>query len=438
MSPTAGRRRLVAAVVIVAGVGLLGVSVSTLFVRDSEPAPAATAATEQSSLNRTIDAAQAKLRRTPMDPATWALLGTAYIEQARVVGDPAYYAKAQGALEKSLEQQADGNGPALIGMGALANARHDFAEARDWGERARAAAPNTAATYGVLADAYTQLGLTEQATDAVQRMLDIEPGVPSFARASYDLELRGRTELAREAMGRALDTAAGPADAAFCNYHLGELAFDSGKFAEAAEHYADGLRGDPANAALLQGRAKVDAAEGRTDDALAGYRDLVTRVPLPQYLHEYAVLLASAGKRAEADAQFALLDRQRELAAASGATDDLADSAVAADRGDAAGALRLAEAEWARRQNVLVADALAWALHLNGRDAEALGYADKAAALGWRNATFDFHRGMILAGLGRADEAAAALDRALATNPRFSPLHAPVAEQTVAALRGGR
>ncbi|GLZ41941.1 tetratricopeptide repeat protein [Actinokineospora sp. NBRC 105648] len=435
MSPTPGRRRVLAVAVIVAGVGLLGATVATL-VAPADPAPAPTATADRPPLERTIATAQDKLRRTPRDPATWALLGTAYIEQARVTGDATYYPKAQGALEKSLAQQADGNGPALIGLGALANARHEFGTARDWGERARVAAPDTAEVYGVLADAYTQLGQAEQATAAVQRMLDLEPGVASFTRAAYDLELHGRVDDAREALDRALAASVSVADASFCRYHLGELAFDSGKLDEAEAHYADGLRADPTNAALLQGRAKVAAARGRTDEAIAGYRDLVARVPLPQYLHEYALLLTAAGQ--PADSQFAVLDKQRTLAQASGAVDDLADSVVAADRGDAATALRLAEAEWGRRQNVLVADAMAWALHLNGRDAEALSYADKAAALGWRNATFLFHRGVILAGLGRAGDAVSTLEEALRVNPDFSLLHGPEAQRALTELRGPR
>jgi Flp pilus assembly protein TadD len=99
-------------------------------------------------------------------------------------------------------------------------------------------------------------------------------------------------------------------------------------------------------------------------------------------------------------------------------------------------ALRLAEAEWARRQPVFVADALAWALHLNGRSAEALTFADRAASTGWRNATFSFHRGMILAALGRDTEAATALDDALRVNPHFSPVGARTARATLADLRG--
>jgi tetratricopeptide (TPR) repeat protein len=290
--------------------------------------------------------------------------------------------------------------------------------------------------YGVLTDAYTQLGDTEAATTALQRMLDLRPGVSSFTRAAYEFELHGHVDDARRALDRALADAVDPADIAFCRYRLGELAFDNGDVATAARHYEAGLRAVPHDAPLLQGTAKVAAARGQTGKALAGYRDLVSRLPDIQYLQEYALLLTSAGDGELAARQYALIEQQQQLQAASGASDDLAAALVAADRGDAGQALQHAQAEWARRQPVFVADALAWALHLSGRDAEALTYADHAARTGWVNATFSYHRGMILAGLGRDAEAVTALTEALRVNPNFSPVEARTARATLANLRG--
>ncbi|MCR6490679.1 tetratricopeptide repeat protein [Amycolatopsis sp. OK19-0408] len=429
-------RRILAVVVLVAGAVALVASVSagqSAPVAGPAPVPVA-----QDTLAHSISVAQDKLRRTPRDPLTWAQLGTAYVEQARITADPAYYPKAQGALEKSLQQQPDGNGAALIGMGALANARHDFAAAKTWGERAEAALPDTAESYGVLADALTQLGDAGAATDAIQRMLDHKPGVSSFTRASYDLELHGRIDDARAALQRAVADATSPSDVAFCRYYLGELAFNSGKLDDAAAEYDQGLAVDARNVSLLGGKAKVAAARGRVDEALAGYRDIVARVPLPQYLQEYTDLLVAAGRKPEAEQQYAVLDSQQRLFAAAGVTDDLTASAVAASRGDNAGALTHAQAEWGRRQNVLVADALGWALHLNGRDAEALPYLDRAAVLGGRTAAFAYHRGMALAGLGRKADAVAALADALEINPYFSPVGAPDARRALDQLKAAR
>lgn len=402
---------------------------------DSRDAPGAPVAQPSSSaLDETIERAQVTLRRDGTDALLWAQLGAAYVEKARTSGDPAYYGRAQGALDRSLEIAPDGNGDALIGLGQLANARHDFAAARDYGEQARNLRPATAEVHGVLADAYTQLGDTGAATAAVQAMLDLRPGLSSFTRASYDLELHGRVEEARVALERALQAAITPEDVAFCRYYLGELAWNAGDVAGAAAHYDAGLIASPQDVALAQGAAKVAWAGGRTDDALAGYAALTARMPLPQYLLEYGELLESAGRVDEARAQYDVLAVQQQLYAAQGSTDDQVAALVAADHGDPAQALALAQGEWQRRQSVFSADALAWALHVNGRDAEALPYAEQASALGWRNATHAFHRGMILAGTGRPLDAIGALSEALAINPNFHPLHAEQARATIARL----
>ena len=418
--------RLVAVTAVVGGVALLVATVASLSTSDG-PVPPAGAVVEVAT-HRTASALQDKLRRTPTDAGAWAALGSAYVEQARITGDPSYYEKAQGALDTSVRHQPEGNGFASIGLGALANARHDFAAAREHALRAQAVLPDTAEVYGVLADASTQLGMADDATAAVQRMLDLEPGVPSFTRAAYDLEQRGDAPGAREALERALSAAVAAPDVVFCRYRLGELAFDHGDVDEALTQYEAGLAVDPRDVMLSRGRAKVAFARGSADEALRLYSDLVQRSPLPELVHEYANALRAAGR--DPAPQFAVLERQFALV-----PDDLAASVAAADRGDAVSALRLAEAEWGRRQHVLVADALAWALHLNGRHEEALAFADRAVSTGWHNAGFLYHRGMVLAALDRRAEAAAALREALQINPHFSFTDAPRARAALDGLR---
>ena len=430
-------RRWLPLALLSAGLVLLGVSFAGISGLGGAPSPlaASLAGPKLDPLSRSIEAAQQELRNDPDDALSWAQLGSAYVEQARVTADPFYYEQAQGALQRSMRLQPEDNGQAMIGLGALANARHDFAEARDWALAARELQPATGEVYGVLADALTQLGEPEAATAAVQRMLDTKPGVAAFTRASYDLELHGRVDDARLVLQRALREAYSPATIAFCRYHLGELAFNSGDLDEASAQYEAGLGVSRNNPMLQQGRAKVAAARGDLPEALAGYQTVTNRVPLPQYVQEYGELLLVAGRPEQATAQFTLFTEQQRLYEAAGSTDDLAVALFAADHDDPAEALRRAQAEWERRPAVFVADAMAWALHRNGRDAEALTFADRAAALGWRNATFAYHRGMILAALGERSAAQRQLTEALGINPYFSPLHAPRAREALAELR---
>src|SRR3954452_25292609 len=429
-------RLLPIALISTALVMLLAAALITLGGHDdaaaTEPAAAgaakgATISAARNTLAAAIEAAQVRLRTLPKDDQTWAQLGSAYVQQARVTGDPSYYPKAQGALERSLQLKPTGNVPAMIGMGSLANARHEFAQARDWGRRATTENPYQAGGYGVLADALTQLGDYPGADTAVQKILDLQPGLASFSRASYSFEERGEVGQARDSMKRALAEATDAGDIAFCRYYLGELSFNSGDPEAAIEQYRLGLLAAPTSDALLAGRAKAEAALGRTHAAAAGFRQGVSRLPLPEYVLEYAQLLDSLGRAGEAKAQFALLTSIQQLFTANGVVDDLTSAIVEADHGSPAEAVRHARAEWGRRHSVLVADALGWALHRAGQDQEALGYAVQANRLGWKNATFAYHLGEIQLALGRRDAARTQLSKALAINPHFDRVQAPKA-----------
>jgi tetratricopeptide (TPR) repeat protein len=388
-------------------------------------------------LAASIEAAQQRLTDVPGDHVTWAQLGTAYVEQARVTADPSYYDKADGALRESLTLRPVGNDAALTGQGALANARHDFAAAADLAGQALAVNAYSATAWGVLTDARVQLGDYAGATKALERMLALKPGLASFTRASYDAELHGDLAGARSALEQALATTDGGAGEAFCRTYLGRLAFSAGDLDEAASQYTAGLEAVPGDPALLLGRARVLAARGEETAAVATFRSVVAARPLPEHLVEFGEYLESVGRNAEAEQQFALVETVRALFEASGVDDDLTTAVVAADHDDPETALTAAQAEFDRRQNIDSHDAMAWALHSAGRDAEALPHAQQATALGGASALFLYHRGVIEAAVGQAESARATLARALDTNPYFSPLHAPRAAELLASL-GGR
>jgi tetratricopeptide (TPR) repeat protein len=387
---------------------------------------AAAARSDAGQPDAAIDRAQQRLRLVPGDYVTWAALGSAYLERARVTADPSYYPKAEGALRQSLGLRAADNAAALAGLGALANARHDFAGAAGLAHQAVAADPYQADAYGVLTDALTQLGDAAGATGAVQHMLDLRPGLAALTRASYDLEQHGRLAEAQTLMTQALQDAVDPSDVAFCRYQLGELAWQDGRLADAEAQYTAGLSADPGYLPLREGQAKVAAARGRTGAALSGYAELTRVYPSPTYFLEYAELLRAVGRPAQADGQLALAAAAQQLFTANGGIDDLTGAALALAQGRPADAVRLATAEWGRRHFADVADTLGWALHADGQDAAALTYARQADALGARNARYSYHQGMIERALGDSGAARADLAMARGINPDFSPLDGPV------------
>ncbi|WP_328938913.1 tetratricopeptide repeat protein [Streptomyces tauricus] len=392
------------------------------------------------SLASGISALQSHLKAQPKDSGGWATLGMAYVEQARTNGDPSRYPQAQRALERSLKL-SPGNDPALAGRAALAAARHEFPEALAYAEKALDENAFNERALSVRIDALVELGRYKDAAKAADEADSRRPGVPVFTRYAYVRELRGDIKTARRVLKQALSGATAPGDIAYVAGSLGQLSWREGEYAEALTYYERALRADGTYLPALEGRARAQAANGDRAAAIRGMEEVVARFPLPGPLVVLGELYeARDGEqdRAKARDQYALVDAWTSLARANGVNADLDTALAAADHGDREAALRAARAEWERRHTVHTADALAWALHVNGRDDEALAYARRATATGYRDATFLFHRGMIERATGHEKEARGSLSSALKLNPGFSPVGARQAEKALTALGGAR
>ena len=389
-----------------------------------------------SSFEGTIAALQARLRAFPDDWRSFASLGLAYVQEARVTADPSYYPKAEGVLRRSLDAHPQDNFEAMVGMAALAAARHDFAAALDWGEQARAVNPYNGSVYGVIGDAQIELGRYDAAFQSFQTMVDTRPDLASYARVSYVRELQGDVDGAIRAMRSAEAFAGTQADRAWAAYQLGELYFNSGRLERAAAEYRRGAELAPAFVPPQAGLAKVAWARGDLQESIDRYVEVTQRYPAPEHVIALGDLYEAAGEPDLAQQQFDLVATIQQLFTANGVNVDLELSLYEADHGRGAEALATARAEWDRRHSIHVADALGWALHANGRDREATRYAARALSLGTRNALFLFHAGMIRLGLGDRDGARQLLERALETNPSFSIRYSPVARETLRSLGG--
>nr|WSZ94690.1 tetratricopeptide repeat protein [Streptomyces sp. NBC_00857] len=436
------------AAVVALAVGITGTSVAVGAGDDSDrsgqaaPTVVADVPVERLAardLTQGIEALQKHLKAQPKDATGWATLGAAYVEQARTSGDPTRYTQADQAFGRSLKlRPADRNDTALAGRAALAAARHDFRTALSQADRALRVNPYSERALSSRVDALIELGRYDDARRAVELADQRRPGIPVFTRYAYVLELRGDVKGARRVLLRALDSASGTADAAYVATALGQLAWSQGEYDRALGHYATALRADPEYAPALEGRGRTYAAKGDTKRALTDLEEVVRRYPLPGQLAALGELREAGGQRERAEEQYELVGAWTRLARANGVATDLESALIEADHGDAAEALTSARAEWSRRESVHTADALAWALHANGKDREALTYAKKAtgASPGYRNASFLFHRGMIERALGDDKAARRDLRAALDLNPGFSPTGAREATSALSDLSG--
>ncbi|MEV6484561.1 hypothetical protein [Streptomyces sp. NPDC051576] len=389
------------------------------------------------SLDASIASLQAHLRGQPKDFDGWATLGLAYVEQARTKGDPSRYPQAQAAFARSLKISPD-NENALEGRAALAAARHEFKEALTYADQVLKENPYSERALCSRIDALVELGRYDEASKAADLADARKPGVPVFTRYAYVHELRGDVTTARSVLERALAAATSPGDISYVAATLGQLAWNQGDYKTALSDYGRALAADENYLPALEGRARAQAALGDRADAIKGMELVVSRYPLPQPLVELGELYESrgaAGDKAKADDQYALVDAWIALARANGVNADLDTALAAADHGDIKSALRAARAEWARRHTVHTADALAWALHVNGLDKEALSYARFATATGYHNASFIYHLGMIELATGHKADGRAHLTKALKLNPGFSPLGASKARKALEATK---
>jgi tetratricopeptide (TPR) repeat protein len=373
-------------------------------------------------LGQGIAALQARLKKLPEDSAGWATLGAAYVEQARTNGDPTRYTQADSAFARSLEiSPAQDNDAAVAGKAALAAARHEFTDALTYADQALKVNPYSEHALASRIDALVELGRYDDARTAAQLADKRRPGIPVFTRYAYVMELTGDIEGTRRVLELALRSATTPSDIAYVATMLGQLAWTQGDYTEAQTQYTKALAAQPDNLQALEGRGRTYAAQGKTAQALEDLEEVVRRYPLPGQLAELGELYEVTGKKDKAAEQYEVVRTWTWLARANGANTDLETALIEADHGDKAEALKAARAEFARRKSVHTADALAWALHVNGQDKEALPLAEQAAASGYRNAAFLYHRGMIEKSLGDKAGAVRDLKAALKLNTGFSP-----------------
>jgi tetratricopeptide (TPR) repeat protein len=416
--------------------GLLAVGAAAGSPPDSAPAPAGSAAPAGDPLARSIADLQADLERVPGNFRSWSELGFLYLRQARTTADPSLYGKAERAFDRALELRPENNDTALTGKAALAAARHDFAQALTLSDQALVMNAFNPTTLAVRIDALTELGRYDQARTTTQELLDLRPGVDAFSRGSYALELRGDVERAGALLRQAAAIAADPADIAFAQYYLGELAWNTGDLQAARASYDDALVADPDYLPALAGRAKVLAAEGDAPAAMELYSTVVDRLPQPEFLVAYGELLEATGRTDEAQEQFAVVRAVQQLFAANGQDVDTELALFEADHGDPAAAVALAEQAYAKRpDSVFTQDAYAWALHAAGRSTQALPIARQAVRLGLQSPALYYRLGAVEAAAGKPAAARISLQKALSLNPQFSPLHAPKAAALLASLQ---
>ena len=399
--------------------------------RGDERAAAGPPAADAPSLRPDADT-DASLRRLQdavrMGAPREAELAAAYLQKARESGDPSFYTRADGVLRQALARGPE-DPSELAEAAALAAGRHDFRAAERLARRARSLEPDSIGAFPVLVDALVELGRYREAERVLQRMVDLKPNLPAYARVSYFRELTGDLDGAAEALRLAI--AAGgpvPETVAYVQSLLGSLELGRGHLPAARRAYAAALAAVPGYAPAVAGRARLAARAGDLDGAIARWRSLVARLPLPEYVIALGEAELAAGRVRSGRADLALVRVQERLLAEAGVNTDVELAIYEADHGDRRRAVRLARAAWASAPSVRSADALGWALTRSGHPGAGLRWAHRALRLGSLDPLFRYHAGIAAGPEGRHN-----LRLALKHGLDAHPLHAARAREALEA-----
>ena len=361
------------------------------------------------------------------------LLGLAYQQRARETGDPTYYTKSEQALNRAL-RLAPRDLLATSGLGSLALSRHRFARRSCSAAGRMPSRRRRRSTTASSATRSSSSAATPQPSTAFDTMATLRPSLSSYARVSHGLELLGRVPEAIETMKLARRRPP-PARASPRPGRASSSASSTGRSAASLPPSARTARrcaSSPATHYALDALSRIEAAKGHDRAAIALEQQAVDRIPLPQYVAQLGDLYRVNGQPAQARKQYALIGVIERLLVANGVKTDLETALFDVDHGiRLPAALALARTARAERPSIDGDDVLAWALYRNGRCGEALGHSKQALRLGTHDALKLFHRGMIERCLGHRDASRNTLRRALALNPHFSILWAPVARKAL-------
>jgi len=343
----------------------------------------------------------------------------------RETADASYLSRSQDALQRALVL-APSDPQATAALASLSLSQHRFREALVLGHRARRLAPAVAPTLGIVGDAQLELGRYEAAFASYDAFAARKPGLAAYARVAHARELIGRPRQALDAMLLAVDAAPLGEPRAWAELEVAKLHFGLGELSAARRAAHASLAAFPGYVFALDVLARIELASGNRTRALALARRATERVPLPQFVGTLADVRAASGL--DAREQVRLVGAIEHILRASGIRTDLETALFDVDHGirlhDAVSRARRAHRE---RPSIDADDVLGWALTRTGRCDEALGHARRALRLGTRDASKLFHLGMAERCAGRASDARRTFRRALALNPHFSPIWAPVA-----------
>ncbi|WP_207430165.1 tetratricopeptide repeat protein [Sabulibacter ruber] len=254
-----------------------------------------------------IHGLQRKLRENPDDLRSKLFMALAYMQEARVTGDhPYYFPAALQLVDEILDEEPEDQVllyETTVAKASIQLSLHQFDKALETGQAALAINNRGAAVYGVLCDAYVELGQYEEAIAMADQMTALRPDLKSYSRISYLREIHGDLPGAIEAMHAAVKAGfPGLEQTAWSQVTLGSLYEKTGDLTKAAYYYQQALTEYRQYAFAVGGMGRLALKKNQVKEAQNLFTQAANTMPELSFQEELVRIYQKQGQNAKAEA----------------------------------------------------------------------------------------------------------------------------------------
>jgi tetratricopeptide (TPR) repeat protein len=366
------------------------------------------------------------IKLNPEDHKSKLTLAQAYIEESRVTGDHAYYDQASLQLLDEVISADPSNFDALCCKATVLLSQHHFSDALVIAQQALPLNPNSAFIYGLMCDAYVELGNYKTAVEMADKMVSIRPDIRSYSRVSYLREIHGDYKGAIAAAKLAVSAGyPGLEQSEFTRMILAHLYECTGALDSAEMQYKTALNERPEYAFAIAGLGRIEKIKGNYPLAIRCFEKAKKAIIEYSFSDELTDLytLNHETEKAERSAQAVIdmLSPGTNAGESSSAHGHYADKELAfayLKINDTENALKHAQLEYERRpDNIDICETMAWVYYKKGEYAMANKYITGALKTNSKNPILLSRAGLIKIKSGEQQKGKEMIRNAFQTDP---------------------
>jgi len=381
-------------------------------------------ASEWLSTKAAIEGLIDEIRNHPDNTKAKLQLSLAYIQESRITGEHAYYDQAALSLLDDVLKKEPDNVDALCSKATVLLSQHHFADALPYAEKAVRINPYNSGVYGIMTDAYVELGKYDQAVQMADKMVSVRPDLRSYSRVSYLREIFGDYNGAIEAMKLAVSAGyPGLEQTAWVRTYLGHLYELTGDFDQAELQFSMALAERPDYAFAFAGIGRIEKAKRNYTAAIDYFEKAKSQQKDFSFDEELTEIyrLMNHQQQASDHAQQTIASLSTISSSSGTGHGHYADRELAyayLNAYDYESALKHALVEYNRRpDNIDVNQALGWVYYKRGEYADANKYITVALRTGSKNPVLLYEAGLIKIKSGENEKGKQLIEQSIHVNP---------------------